>query len=97
MRATASEHRVAKQSLPGQCAIAGRQFSVSITQLTSQGCELHFGASDQEGWTCEDGFCKLTIADELAINGRVIALGDNSAQIGFFGHIHPIAVAKLHR
>ncbi|MEN7537910.1 hypothetical protein [Aurantiacibacter flavus] len=95
MMATVTESRVAKQPLPGQCVIADRRFSVSITQLTSQSCEAQFDAADQDGWNCEDGFCKLTIADQLTINGRVVAHNDNSVQIGFFGHIHPIAVAKL--
>ena len=97
MRATATNYQAGQPSLAGQCAIADRRFPVSITQLTSQGCEAHFDADDQDGWNCEDGFCQLTISDQLTINGRVTAVSGNSAQIGFFGHIHPVAVDKLRR
>ncbi|RIV81135.1 hypothetical protein D2V17_18080 [Aurantiacibacter xanthus] len=77
--------------------MADRQFPVSITGLTSQGCEARFDAADAAGWDRDTDFCKLTIGDQLSINGRVIAISGNSAQIGFFGHIHPIAVDKLQR
>ena len=97
MMAKTTDFHVAKPPLAGQCAIADRYFTVSITQLTSQGCEALFDAADQKGWNCDDGFCKLTIADQLTINGRVTGFSGNSAQIGFFGHIHPIVVDKLQR
>ncbi len=95
MMATATDFRVVTAPLAGECTIADRRFAVSITELTGEGCEVRFDADDQGGWEGDTDFCKLTIADQLTINGHVIAFNGNSAQIGFFGHIHPVAVAKL--
>ena len=95
MVATATDFRVEAASLAGECTIADRSFAVSITGLTGHGCEARFDSADQGGWERDTDFCKLTIADQLTVNGHVIAVSGNSAQIGFFGHIHPVAVAKL--
>ena len=97
MMVTATDYRVAKAPLAGLCAIADRRFPVSITDLTSQGCEACLDTGDGMAWDPDTDFCKLTIGDQLSINGRVVAISGSSAQIGFFGHIHPIAVAKLQR
>ena len=93
----ATKYRVSSTALAGLCAIADRHIAVSITGLTSQGCEVHCEGADRGSWDHGADFCRLTIADQLKINGRVVASRESSAQIAFFGHIHPVAVSKLQR
>ena len=84
-------------SIPGECTVAGRHYPVLVTQLTSNGCRAEVPAGSGHGWDHETDFCTLSIAGQVVTNGRIAPLGGRSAQIAFYGHIHPLAVEKLKR
>lgn len=84
-------------SIPGECTVAGRHFPVLITLLTSDGCRTEVPAGSDHGWDHDTDFCTLSIAGQVVTNGRIASLGGHSAQIAFYGHIHPLAVEKLTR
>lgn len=84
-----------KATFAGICAHNDRHFPVTITALTCDGCEASLARSDSDKWNAEDDFCALTIAGAIMINGRVVAHEGGSARIAFYGHIHPVVVARL--
>jgi len=77
--------------IAAQCEMDHRRFAIDISQITPDGCE----AVAQAGWVAEDDFIALTIADRVAIKGKLAWCKGRKANIRFFGQLHPHVVREL--
>jgi hypothetical protein len=78
-------------ALPGRCECDGESMAVTVTRLGVEGCSL---VADGV-WSAEDDFVHLEIAGTLSMNGRLVRIAGQRAEVRFFGQLHPAAIAKL--
>jgi len=73
-----------------QVKCSGRSFPVSVTRISCDGCTVEAG----DDWAADFDFLSLTLAGEVAVNGRVVRREGRRADIAFYGEIHPHVVAQ---